>query len=230
MSRWGLVISVRWRKVPAGPVRGADVDAVELAADVRPGVPAGVLGVPGQEQGEPAEEDVGADAFFLAVVDGAQVDDLFDVAPAALDLQELLVAEGDVLGGELRVGGAEQVLAVEVLLGLGLGGIGAEQAAGGDAQVAVQARSGRDHAAQFGTLVLAELVRVLDGLFELGDHPGPDGGVALGGLGAEADDEPLVLGDPHRQCGGGMRLYTDDFGCVPDGRVLTSVRVRAGSA
>jgi hypothetical protein len=27
-----------------------------------------------------------------------------------------------------------------------------------------------------------------------------------------------------------MRLYADDFGCVPDGRVLTSVRVRAGSA
>ena len=27
-----------------------------------------------------------------------------------------------------------------------------------------------------------------------------------------------------------MRLYADDFGCLPDGRVLTSVRVRAGSA
>jgi hypothetical protein len=27
---------------------------------------------------------VGADAFFLAVVDGAQVDDLLEVSPAAL--------------------------------------------------------------------------------------------------------------------------------------------------
>ena len=31
------------------------------------------------------------------------------------------------------------------------------------------------------------------------------------------------------QLGGAMRLHADDFGCVPDGRVLTSVRVQAGS-
>jgi len=30
-----------------------------------------------------------------------------------------------------------------------------------------------------------------------GDHAGADGGVAIGGLGVEADDEPLVLGDLH---------------------------------
>ena len=33
--------------------------------------------------------------------------------------------------------------------------------------------------------------------FELGDHAGADRGVALGALGVVADDEPLVLGDPH---------------------------------
>jgi len=60
-----------------------------------------------------------------------------------------------------------------------------------------QAGPGGDDAAQLGALANAELVRVPDHFFELGDHPCPDGGVALGGLGVEADDEPLVLGDPH---------------------------------
>jgi hypothetical protein len=41
---------------------------------------------------------VGSDAFFRAVVDRAQVDDLPQVAPAALGFQELLVPGRDVLG------------------------------------------------------------------------------------------------------------------------------------
>jgi hypothetical protein len=79
---------------------------------------------------------VGADPFFLAVVDRAQVDYLLHVAPAALEFQELLVAQGDVLGGHLRVGGPQEVLAAAVLLGGRLGRVDAEQAAGGDAQIA----------------------------------------------------------------------------------------------
>src|ERR1700678_4711866 len=82
---------------------GADGDLVELAAQLGPGRVAGGLGDAGQEQCEPAEDDVGADAFFLAVVDRAQVDDLLHVAPAALDFEELLVAQGDVLGGQVTV-------------------------------------------------------------------------------------------------------------------------------
>jgi len=99
-------------------------------------------------EGEPAEEDVGADAVLFPVEDGAEVDDLLYVAPAALDFEELPVADGDVLGGHLRVGGAQQVLAVEVLLGLRLRRVDAQEAAGGDAQVAVQAGPGGDDAAQ----------------------------------------------------------------------------------
>ena len=72
---------------------------------------------------------------------------ILEVAPAAFDLQELLVAHGDVLGGELETGGPEQVLAVQVLLGLDRGGVGAEQPAGGDAQVPVQPGLGGDDAA-----------------------------------------------------------------------------------
>jgi hypothetical protein len=43
---------------------------------------------------------VGADAFFEPVVDGPQVDDLLHVAPAALDFEQLLVAQGDVLSAQ----------------------------------------------------------------------------------------------------------------------------------
>src|SRR6185437_10080220 len=171
---------------------GADLDPVELAAQLGPGGGAGVPGDAGEQQGEPAQDDVGADPLFLAVVDGPQVDDLLEVPPAALDFQQLLVAQGDVLGGHRRVGGAQQVLAVQVLLGLGLRCVDAEQAAGGDAQVPVQARPGGDDAAQFGPLVLTEGVGAVDELLELGDHPGADRGVPLGSLGIVADDEPLV--------------------------------------
>jgi hypothetical protein len=53
-----------------GASEGSDVDAGELAAQFGPGLAGGVLGDPGQEEDEPAEDDVGADAVFSAVVDG----------------------------------------------------------------------------------------------------------------------------------------------------------------
>jgi hypothetical protein len=107
------------------------------------------------------------------------------------DFQELPVAQGDVLGAHLRVGRAQQVLVVEVLLGLRPGGVDPQEAAGGDAQVAVQPGPGGDDPAQFGPLVLGERVRAVDEFLELGDHAGADGGVPLGSFGVVADDEPL---------------------------------------
>ncbi len=43
---------------------GAHVYAVELATQVRPGITAGVLGDPGEEERQPAQQDVGADPVF----------------------------------------------------------------------------------------------------------------------------------------------------------------------
>jgi len=40
---------------------------------------------------------MGADPVLAPVVDRAQVDDLLHVPPAALDFQQLLVPDGDVL-------------------------------------------------------------------------------------------------------------------------------------
>ncbi len=54
--------------------------------------------IPDQQQREPAELHVCADPVFLAVVDGTQVERGLHLAPAALDVQQLLVAERDVLG------------------------------------------------------------------------------------------------------------------------------------
>src|SRR6266545_1962248 len=103
---------------PGGAGEGAELDAFQLLAEAWPGVAAGGLDGAGQQQRQPAQDDVGADALLLAVVDRAQVDHLLHVAPAAFDLQQLLVAKRDLLGRQVRVRAAQQVLAVEVGLGL----------------------------------------------------------------------------------------------------------------
>jgi hypothetical protein len=46
-----------------------------------------------------------ADPVFQVVIDRAQVGDLLHVPPAAFDFEQLRVAQGDVLGGDLGVGG-----------------------------------------------------------------------------------------------------------------------------
>ena len=97
----------------------------------------------------------------------------------------------------MRVGAAQQVLAVEVLLGLCPGPVDTEQAAGGDAQEPVQPRHRGDLPAQLGPFRHAELVAAVDELLELADHLLPDGGVADGLVRVEADDEPVPgLGQP----------------------------------
>ena len=72
---------------------------------------------------------------------------------------------------QLRVGGAQQVLAVQVLLGLDPGRVDPQEPAGGDAQVPVQAGLGGDDSAQLGPPGLGELVTAGDHLAELGEHP-----------------------------------------------------------
>jgi hypothetical protein len=82
-----------------------------------------------EEPRQTATDDVGADALLFAVVDRPQVNDLFEVALAALGFEELLVAQHDVLGGQSR----SLVGAVEVGLGHDGCHVDAEQSAGGDA-------------------------------------------------------------------------------------------------
>ena len=153
-----MVRAVVCRNSPAAPVKvPAGVEPIEFAAGVLPGAASAGLGDPDEQEGEPAEDDVGADAFFEPMVAGPQVDDLFHVPPASLDLQQLLVIERDVLGGQVRVGAAQQILAVEVLLGLDLGGVDTELACRSGAQIPVQAWLGGDLPAQLAPFEVAEL-------------------------------------------------------------------------
>ena len=59
---------------PGGPGESAEVDPAEFAAHHRPGLARRVLGDADEKQGEPAQQDVGADPFFEPVVDGPQVE------------------------------------------------------------------------------------------------------------------------------------------------------------
>ena len=159
-------------------------------------MPGAGLDDPDQEQGEPAEQDVGADPVLEAVVDRAQVDDVLHVAPGVLDGGELLVAQRHVLrglrcGSEVRSRYLPSSFASAVMAAC----VEAQQPAGGDAQVPVQAGLGGDHPPQLGALALATGVRAVDELAQLVEHVRTDGGVPFGGVGVVADDEPLVLGD-----------------------------------
>lgn len=59
---------------------GPDVNLFRLAAEFGPGPADCVLGDAGQEEGEPAEQDVGADPVLAPVEDWAQVDDMLHCA------------------------------------------------------------------------------------------------------------------------------------------------------
>src|ERR1035437_3341414 len=171
---------------------GAQVDALEFGAQVVPGLAGGGLGDADQQQGQPAQGDVGADPVFQVVADGPQVDDLLHVTPAAFDFQQLLVAQRDVLGGDPGVAAAQQELAVQPLLGPDPGGVDAQQPAGGGLEEFLQAVFGRDDAAEPGPVGGAERVGALDHAGELGDELAADGGVTGSGFRVVADHHPVT--------------------------------------
>ena len=103
-SRWGLDSSVRCRKVPVGPVKVPTCSRSQLRARVGQ-VSAGARVSTTRTRSSASQQSthVRADAVLEPVIDRAQVQDLFHVPPAAFDLEELLVAQRDVLGGQVRV-------------------------------------------------------------------------------------------------------------------------------
>lgn len=118
------------------PIRGLESDqvhAVELLANVAPGVAGVVLGDPDQQQAEPAQLDVGAEPVLPVVEHRPQPQRAFQIPPAVLDLGELFVGGGQIGCGEGVVGGADNPFAVEAGIGGDRGLIDAQQpfAAGG---------------------------------------------------------------------------------------------------
>jgi hypothetical protein len=72
MVCWPGVAVVRWAICPALVARVTRVHAVEFVADVAPGVAGGVLDHPQEQQRQPAQLDVGADAVLAVVEHRAQ--------------------------------------------------------------------------------------------------------------------------------------------------------------
>ena len=155
-NRGGSLILSAWRisrcaggglgaleDVSGGAFELAEVDALELAADRWPGLVGLGLGEAGEEEGEEAEQDVRADAVVFSVVDGSEVEGVFECAPAAFDLDQLLVAERDVVGRERVVGAGEEELAVDAFFGSDLVLVDDETAAAAG-EVAAQRRVGEE--------------------------------------------------------------------------------------
>jgi len=63
-SRWVLVSSAVCRNVPAGPVKVPRVSRSSSSA-IFPGEAGGGLGDADEQQGQPAQDDVGADTLLL---------------------------------------------------------------------------------------------------------------------------------------------------------------------
>ena len=89
--------------VPAVPVRVTRCRRCEFERDPPPGLAGLAFGDADQQQREPAEQDVRADAVLEAVEDGPQLERGLQVAEAAFGFEQVLVAERDVLGGEVGV-------------------------------------------------------------------------------------------------------------------------------
>ena len=78
--------------------------------------PTAVLDDADEQQRQPAQLHVGADAVLAVVEHRAQPERALHVPPAAFDGDQLLVGGGEIVRGEGGVGGAQQPLAVQVLL------------------------------------------------------------------------------------------------------------------
>ena len=95
-----LLVSER-RRLTDRAGRAGESDEVkppELAGERSPGPLRLALSDADQKQRQPADKDVGADAVLEAVEHGTQRQGALQVAAGALCLEQVLLAEGDVLG------------------------------------------------------------------------------------------------------------------------------------
>ncbi len=96
--------------------QGDGVQPAEFDLDASLGQAGAAFGNAGEQQRQPAQQYVRPDAGFDAVEHRPQLERALEVAEAAFSFEQVLVAQRDVLGGQVRVGGGQQVLAVQPLL------------------------------------------------------------------------------------------------------------------
>ena len=90
MSRWRAVSSVRWWLVPAWPVKVPRCRRWSSSRRLRQVSAVWFSAIRISSSASQHSWHVGADAVFLAVVDGAQVERGLHVAPGALDSSSCL--------------------------------------------------------------------------------------------------------------------------------------------
>ena len=179
-------------------LEGDEVHAVELVAEVAPRVAGGVLRDADEQEREPAQLDMGADAVLAVVKDGTERERSLQVPPSPLDLGELLVGEGEVGRRERVVVGAEHELAVVAGLVGDRRAVDAELALGRATKEAVEAGGRSQLADELVASLLAPGVAALDPPLQVRDEVLAHSPVARGHLRVVADDEaahPRPLAD-----------------------------------
>src|SRR5690606_26604421 len=146
-----------------------DGGGVEFGANVVPGHLGLVLCDADEKQGQPAEENVSPDAILKTVIDRPEVDGVFEIPIQTLDAPQLLVAEGDVFGRHLVVGGADEKLAVISLFGFDTGLVQTEFACLGLADVTAKGGMAAKRTRRPGVGLSLELVERLETPLDLGD-------------------------------------------------------------
>ena len=103
----------------------------------------------------------------------------------------MFVGGGEILGGQGRIGGAQQPFAVQVRLGFDCGRVDPEQPTTGAAQIPAQAGLGLQRSDELVATPAGPAVGPEDQGGEVRDEPAADGGVPVGLFGVVADHEPL---------------------------------------
>ena len=192
MVFWSPVRAERWATRPSAVARVTRCMRSSSWRRLRQVSPVRGFGDADEQQCQPAQLDVGADAVLAVVVDRAQPEAALAVAPAAFDGEQLLVGGGQVLGGQGEVGGAQQPLAVVVGFPCGGGAVDAQQPGLGAAQQPAQpglvaAGSRRTRRACVFGQASEPSIRPSQVL----DEPLAHGCVAGGGVGVVAHHEPF---------------------------------------
>lgn len=174
--------------------QGDQVHAVEFVAQVAPGITGAGFGDPDEQQCQPTQLDVSTDAVLAVVIDRAQPERALGVTPTALDGEQLLVGGGQVLGGQRRVGGAQQPRAVVVGFAVRGGAVDAQQPSLGAPQQPAQPGLGLQRADQLVATAVGPGIGPGDQAGQVLDEAAADGGVAGGRVGVVAEDEPFGAG------------------------------------
>ena len=95
----------------------------KLEGDPSPGESGASFGGPDQQERESAEQDVRPDPRLDPVEHRPQFQGALEVTEPTFGLEQVLEAQRDVLSRQVRVGGREQVLAVQPLLSGDLGAV-----------------------------------------------------------------------------------------------------------